>query len=142
MPEIERLRQPVPGVLNPQEMQNLREQGWILVALEWERRPGSEESAEPAAEEAPFGLQVTGDGLREEPEESAALVAMLELLVEEGPYWRIAEELNRGGHRTRRGGKWSPVSVFEMLPRLIEAAPHIFASAEWQRRRHPPARRG
>ena len=138
MPKTERMRQPISGPLNPQEMQTLREQGWSLVALEWERMaPEEQERAE-----APFGLRVAGGGLQEDPQEAEALVAMLELLVEEGPYWRIAQELNQRGHRTRRGAKWSPVSVFEMLPRLIEAAPRIFSSSEWQRRRPAPVRRG
>lgn len=140
MPKTEHMRQPISGPLNPEEMQNLRQQGWTLVALEWERSAPEEKI--PERMEAPFGLQVEGDGLQEDPQETEALIAMLELLVEEGPYWRIAEELNRLGHRTRRGAKWSPVSVFEMLPRLIEVAPRIFSSGEWRRRRQAPARHG
>ena len=142
MPKMQRMRQPVSGPLNPQDMQKLRQQGWTLVTLEWERAAPEEEASEAALAEAPFGLQVAGAGLQEDPQEAEALVAMLELLVEEGPYWRIAEEMNRRGHRTRRGAKWSPVSVFEMLPRLIEVAPRIFSSAQWQRRKQAPVERG
>jgi hypothetical protein len=60
---------------------------------------------------------------------------MMELTVQEGPYTRIAEELNRKGFRTRQGTRWNPVSVFQMLPRLIEVGPKIFATDEWQRRK-------
>jgi hypothetical protein len=41
----------------------------------------------------------------------------MELVVQEGSYARIADEINRRGFRTRQGAEWSPVSVFEMLPR-------------------------
>ena len=48
---------------------------------------------------------------------------------------QVAEELNRRGFRTRTGGKWSPVSVFQMLPRLIEIGPRLFSTEEWHQRR-------
>jgi hypothetical protein len=130
---VERVRQPISEPFKPEDMQALREQGWTLVAMEWEREVS--ETAEQAAAEVPFGLQVARGALQENSSETETLVDMLELMIDEGPYWRIADELNRRGHRTRRGGRWSPVSVFEMLPRLIEMAPRIFSSAEWQRRR-------
>jgi hypothetical protein len=31
--------------------------------------------------------------------------------------------------------RWTPVSVFQMLPRLIEVGPKIFSTREWQERR-------
>lgn len=137
MSKIEHLRQPISGPLNAQEMENLRSQGWTMVAVEWQREVSAEERAEA---EVPFGLQVSGGALHEDAAETTALVDMLELIIDEGPYWRVAEELNRRGRRTRRGTKWSPVSVFEMLPRLIEVAPRIFSSAEWQRRKQAAPR--
>jgi len=60
---------------------------------------------------------------------------MMELTIQDGPYSAIAEELNRRGYRTRQGTPWTPVSVFQMLPRLIEVGPRIFAREEWQQRR-------
>ncbi len=60
---------------------------------------------------------------------------MMELTVQDGPYSVIADELNRRGHRTREGFRWTPISVFQMLPRLIEVGPKIFATREWQQRR-------
>ena len=138
MPKMQRMRQPISGPVKPETLQTLRDQGWNLVAMEWEREVTEEEAA--AAAEVPFGLQVASGALHENTAETTALVDMLELMIDEGPYWRIAEELNRRGHRTRRGTKWGPVSVFEMLPRLIELAPRIFSSAEWQRRRQAPTK--
>jgi len=82
------------------------------------------------------------DRLEEDPEESVALAAMMELLIEEGPYYRVADELNRRGFRTRKGSKWSPVSVFQMLPRLIEVGPRLFSSDKWYQRREKNLRMG
>jgi hypothetical protein len=91
----------------------------------------------PEAEEVPFGLQVSKDSaeLEVNPTEREALFTMMELTVQEGPYSRVAEELNSRGFRTRSGAKWTPVSVFQMLPRLIEVGPRIFSTEEWQARR-------
>ena len=55
--------------------------------------------------------------------------------MQDGPYSAIAEELNQRGYRTREGMKWTAVSVFQMLPRLIEVGPKIFSTREWQERR-------
>ena len=92
---------------------------------------------ERRAEEVPFGLQISSNAqsLEENPTEQEILRLMMELTVQDGPYWAIAEELNRRGYRTRQGMRWTAVSVFQMLPRLIEVGPKIFATREWQERR-------
>ena len=140
MPRTERMRQPISGSVKPEDVQSMRNQGWTLVAMEWERQVSEEEVAQQAATEVPFGLQVAHGALHENAGETETMVDMLELVIDEGPYWRIAEELNRRGHRTRRGSKWGPVAVFEMLPRLIEVAPRIFSSVQWQQRRRTPSK--
>jgi hypothetical protein len=66
----------------------------------------------------------------------------MELIVQEGSYAHIADEINRRGLRTREGEKWTPLSVFEMLPRLIEVGPQLFQSAEWRNRRQHIAKNG
>lgn len=140
MKKTERVRQVVPGVVSDSEIKEQVEKGWKLVALEWEREIEAEEEKLPV--EVPFGLRVSPDTqrLEEDPDEREALVQMMELIVQEGSYSKIAQELNRRGFRTREGEKWTPISVFEMLPRLIEVGPHLFRSAEWERRRQPVAR--
>jgi hypothetical protein len=140
MKKTERVRQVVSGELSPDEFKRRAEEGWKLVAMEWEREvePSETVTAEaPLPAPVPFGLQVEAASgrLEENPAERELLFQMMELIVEEGSYARIAEEINRRGFRTRQGTKWSPVSVFEMLPRLIEVGPHVFQSAEWQKRR-------
>jgi hypothetical protein len=133
--KTERVRQEVSGSLEAVDLKQQTEKGWKLVALEWEREVETTEESLPA--EIPFGLRISPETrrLEENPTEREILVQLMELIVQEGSYARIADEINRRGFRTRQGTKWSPVSVFEMLPRLIEVGPHVFQSAEWQKRR-------
>ena len=141
MAKVERMRQEMPQSIDANEFARKAEQGWKLVAVEWEREvPESEQAAR--AEEIPFGLQISNDAAHLEinPTEQEILFLMMELTVQDGPYSVIADELNRRGFRTREGFKWSPVSVFQMLPRLIEVGPRIFASHEWQQRRAASSR--
>lgn len=135
MKKTERIRQIISAPLQPADLQQQAEQGWKLVALEWERE--IETADAPLPGEIPFGLQISADAkrLEESPAERELLFLLMELMVEEGSYVRIAEEINRRGFRTRQGDPWTPISVFEMLPRLIEVGPHVFQSSEWQKRR-------
>jgi hypothetical protein len=105
------------------------------VAIEWEREVETSENQLPG--NVPFGLRIEPETqrLEENPEEREILVQLMELLVQEGSYARIADEINRRGYRTRQGTPWSPISVFEMLPRLIEVGPYLFRSSEWEKRR-------
>lgn len=138
MAKVERVRQVLSSPFGPDDLKSQTEQGWKIVAIEWEREvPQAAPQAAPAGEEPPFGLQVVKDSeqLEVNPTEREALFLMMELTVQEGPYSRIADELNRRGFRTRSGHQWTPVSVFQMLPRLIEVGPRIFSTEEWQERR-------
>ncbi len=130
-----RERQVLSTPLAEQEMKERAEQGWRMVAVEWEREVPVTDAV--SAESIPFGLQLSPKTALVElnPVEWQALILMMEMTVQEGPYWRIAEELNRRGFRTREGKRWTSISVFQMLPRLIEVGPRIFATDEWQKRR-------
>ena len=141
MKRTERIRQVVSGPLKFEDLKPQTEKGWQLVAIEWEREV--ETPSEPLPAEVPFGLRIVPETqrLEENPAEREILVQMMELIVQEGSYARIADEINRRGFRTRQGTKWSPVSVFEMLPRLIEVGPHVFQTSEWQKRRQQPSDR-
>jgi hypothetical protein len=146
MHRTERIRQSASGELTWNEIQKLQNQGWRLIALEWERdvpEADARASEEHDRENPPFGLRVAKDcsTLVEDRAENEALLAMMELIIQDGPYSSVAEELNRRGYRTREGLKWSPVSVFEMLPRLIDAGPRILASENWHRRKQEYQRR-
>ncbi len=138
MAKVERVRQVVSGSFGLSDLEQRTAEGWRPVAIEWEREvpAGHPLSAEPV-EGVPFGLKVAGDctRLEESPEEQEVLLTMMELTIQDGPYSGIADELNRRGYRTREGRKWTPISVFQMLPRLIEVGPRIFSTAEWKERR-------
>lgn len=134
-PRAQRERQSVQQPPDEAEVQKRAAAGWRMVAIEWERDLPPHEAA--TAEDVPFGFRLSPATatLEVEPGEWEALVLMMEMTVQEGPYWTIAEELNRKGYRTRTGGAWTPISVFQMLPRLIEIGPRIFATEDWRRRR-------
>ena len=136
MKRTERVREVVYGPLKSADLQQRSEEGWKLVAIEWEREV--ETAAGQLLAEVPFGLQIAPETqrLEQNPAEREILLQLMELIVEEGSYAHIADEINSRGFRTRQGEKWTAVSVFEMLPRLIEVGPQLFQSAEWQKRRH------
>jgi hypothetical protein len=142
MARLERIREKFTG---PVELDYLREReraGWHLVAVEWQRETEAEAEAPaptPSLDETPFGQRVSGDceRLEDNPREMEFLLSMMELIIQDGPYSAIAQELNRRGYRTRKGAEWGAVAVFNMLPRLIELTPRIFASEQWiERRKH------
>lgn len=135
MRKTERVRQVVSGPLQPDDIRQQAEKGWKLVAVEWEREVETAEDQLPA--EVPFGLRIEPETQRLEtnPAEREILFQIMELIIQEGSYARIAEEVNRRGYRTRKGEKWTSVSIFEMIPRLIEVGPHVLRSQDWQKRR-------
>jgi Recombinase len=138
MTRIERIRELVTGSVDVEYMKKKTEAGWKLVALEWRREiEGDERQEHVMVEEIPYGLRVAADcsRLEEDPEERAVLIQMMELIVQDYSVSLVATELNKKGLRTRSGTYWTPVSVFNMLPRLIEVGPRIFSSDEWEARR-------
>lgn len=138
MTKIERIREVVTGSVDLEYMRAKTEAGWKLVALEWRREiEGDEKQEHVLVEEIPYGLRVASDcsRLEDDPDERAVLIQMMELIVQDYSVSLVAAELNKKGLRTRSGSYWTPVSVFNMLPRLIEVGPRIFSSEEWEARR-------
>ncbi|MGB8259401.1 MAG: recombinase family protein [Terracidiphilus sp.] len=113
--------------------------GWQMVSIEWRReRPDAEAPSEGVfAEDVPYGLRVSADcrRLEVEPTEHQALMLMMELLVQDFSYSSIVSDLNEKGFRQRNGQPWNRISVFNMIPRLIEVGPRFFSSEEWEQRR-------
>jgi len=137
MAKVERMREVLSRPLEPEHVKQRAEAGWKLVAVEWEREVEDEKERRPVSEEVPYGLRVGDDCMHlvENPAETEVLIQMLDGIVQDYPFSKVAEELNRNGLRTRSGAKWEPVSVFNMLPRLIQVGPRIFSSEEWQARK-------
>jgi hypothetical protein len=139
MAKLERVRESVEGSLDPEYLKQRERAGWRLVGVEWERETEvpAGTAVEPHFEDPPYGVRVGGacDHLEENPQEMQFLLSMMELIIQDISLTKVAEELTRKGYRTRKGTEWGPVAVFNMLPRLIELTPRIFASEEWIERR-------
>lgn len=90
----------------------------------------------------PYGLRVAGDciHLEEHPEEKVTLLLIMDLIVDDRPLSEIAIRLNSRGLRTREGHEWTPVAIFNLLPRTVDAGPRMFTSDAWvehrQTRKH------
>lgn len=138
MSRIERVREAVSASPTLEYFAERNRAGWKLTAVEWQRETeGEEEEPRTFLEKVPYGLRVSEDclHLREDPVEKQVLVLMMDLLLRDRSFSGVADELNQQGYRTREGAKWTTVSVFNMLPRLIEMGPRIFASEEWTARK-------
>jgi len=139
MARKERVQEPIAGLVQPEYLAERIQAGWRLVGLEWER-----DAAEPAppkptgwVEEIPYGLQVSDDctQLIGDPAEIEIIVLALDMIVEDCPLSRVADELNRRGYRTRLADAWTPTALFNLLPRMIAVGPRVFNSGEWMTRR-------
>lgn len=131
---MERMREEVTELPSRERLEQMRRAGWRVAAVEWRREAHSEDAL---AEEVPYGLRLEPEGSRlvEEPGERRALVAMLELIVADMRISKVADEMNRLGFRTRNGTPWTPAAVFDLMPRLVEVGPGVFASDAWAARK-------
>jgi hypothetical protein len=139
MAHFERIRDVVSGPFSPAIMQQRMAAGWQLVSIEWRRElPDSEAPTEGAFnEDIPYGLRISDDCQRLviDPRENQVLLHMMDLVVEDFSFSSIASDLNEKGFRTRDRRRWSQISVFNMLPRLIEIGPRLFSKEDWKTRR-------
>jgi len=138
MAKVERVREVLTEPLSSDYLKKRMDEGWRPVAVEWQRESPSA-ATEPGtlASEVPYGLRISDDGksLTENPQEKQALMLIMEKVVLDSPFPEIAAELNRQGFRTRQGFNWNEATVFEMLPRLIDAGPQLLSGDEWVERR-------
>jgi len=106
--------------------------GWRLVAVEWVRE-SAEEGTFASLEDVPFGMRVAPDchHLVHDPDEERTLEAIIALMIEGKAFSVIAADLNQQGLKTRAGEPWSEIALFQLVPRIVEIAPHIFSGKEW-----------
>jgi len=141
MARKERIHEPIAGLVRPDYLEERVKAGWRLVGLEWEREAAAAVAVAPKpagwVEEIPYGLQVSDDctQLVANPAEVEIIVLALDMIVEDCPLSRVAEEVNRRGYRTRLGDPWTPAALFNLLPRMIAVGPRVFNSEEWVTRR-------
>ena len=109
------------------------------MSIEWRRElPDSESPTQGAfAEDIPYGLRISDDCQRLEvdPMENKILLLMMDLLAQDFSYSSIVSDLNEKGYRMRDGSRWSRVSVFNMMPRLIAVGPRLFSTEAWKTQR-------
>ncbi len=139
---VQRSREILSGPLTAADLDRKASEGWKPVAVIWERQVdyAPEDASPPLADitqPVPYGLKISEDcmALEQDIQEREALMIMLEMIIQDKPLSETAEELNRRGFRTRANLKWTPGSVFDMLPRLIEVGPRVFNTEEWVVRR-------
>jgi hypothetical protein len=141
MAHFERIRDVISGPFSPDVIKQRTAAGWQLVSIEWRRElPDAEAPTEGAfSEDIPYGLRISDDcqRLEIEPTENQALMLMMDLLGQDFSYAHIVSDLNEKGFRTREGKPWSRVAVFNMMPRLIEVGPRLFASEDWKTHQKP-----
>jgi Recombinase len=138
MPKLQHIREILSGPLTGGYLESKTSEGWKAVAVIWEREvPDDAPPIADIAQPVPYGLKIAEDcvALEQDMQEREALLVMLEMIVQDKPLREIAEELNRRGFQTRLNSKWTPGSVFDMLPRLIEVGPRVFSTQEWAMRR-------
>jgi hypothetical protein len=137
MAYFERTRDILNGPLTNDLLRQRADAGWQVASIEWRRELPGNAPIESKVEDIPYGLRISEDCLRLEidPEENRILMEMMELLVQDFPFTSVASDLNERGCRTREGKRWTAVSVFNMLPRLVEAGPTMFPTEEWESRR-------
>ena len=138
MARTERMREVLAGPLTTSDLERRAKEGWSAVAVIWERRVSGDQPSPPKiTEPVPYGLKISEDclSLEEDMHERDALLAIMEMIIQDKPLPEVAESLNQRGFRTRQRLNWTPGSVFDMLPRLIEVGPRVFTSEEWIVRR-------
>lgn len=132
---FERMRDVVSEPFSPEIVRQRTAAGWRMVAIEWRRElPDAEIPASSGFDEdVPYGLRVSADCSRLEPDpvEHRVLMLMMEMLADDRSYAEIVAALNVKGFRMRDGRPWNRVAVFKMVPRLIEVGPRFFSSEEW-----------
>ncbi len=131
-----RVREVVWEPPSPHYLMEKARKGWSLVALEWEREMDADEARSIGLDcDVPYGLKIAVNSLtlEENGEERIVLTEMLRLLVKDDVgFSSVARALNEKGFRMRDGKEWTQSAVFEMLPRLVEVAPTILSSDEWE----------
>jgi Recombinase len=141
MPRLQHAREVLSNPLTAADLDRKARQGWKPVAVIWEREIDDQAGDQPQladiTQPVPYGLKIAEDctTLEQDVQEREALIVMLEMIIQEKSLSATAEELNRRGFRTRHNHNWTPGSVFDMLPRLIEVGPRVFSTEEWVVRR-------
>jgi hypothetical protein len=143
MPHPWRFRETLAGPLTPALIEERAAEGWRAEKVDWVREGAPPEAPPSYSVQPPYGLNLprSGDQLQENEREVEVMYVILEGLVQDSSLSQIAHDLAKRGHTTRSGFKWTPGEVFDLLPRIIEYSPRLFASPAWHERRAEVLRR-
>jgi Recombinase len=135
--EMRELRDEIEGPVSLDYFHKRTVEGWKLKAVEWERADEAAANEPKEKLNAPYGIEVVPDTARLQPktDEVEVLKTILEMIVVEKGVSQIADDLNGRGFTMRGGKPWNSSAVFNLLPRLIEAAPDILKRDDWHERR-------
>ena len=127
-------REPLNHLPDADYVSQRADEGWRLAAVEWEREVEVQSLPVRPSMEVPYGLRVSADcrHLEEDSSEISVLSEIMELLLLDYSLSRIADEMNARGYRMRDQAKWDPVSIFNLLPRIVEVGPRIFSDDDWR----------
>jgi hypothetical protein len=136
MAVYERIKDVISAPFSAERISERQSAGWQMISIEWRRElPASETPVkEERSDEIPYGLRISDDCSRLEVDsyENAVLMQMMDLLGQDFSYARIVSDLNERGLHMRDGSSWNRVAVFNMMPRLIEVGPRLFADDRWK----------
>ena len=136
MGQVERVREELSAPVSLDYLKRKAELGWRPVAIIWERDIGRAEGLAPIMDlDVPYGLKVSTDcsHLEENTEERKVLMLTMELIVQDHPLSRIADELNRQGFRTRAGFR---IIGLPTPPRTIMRRDLMVLIAGWRYETH------
>ena len=133
MTSQERWREPITEVPSAEAAKSRMADGWKPVAIEWERTVHEAREASAGTRPIPYGLRISPDcrHLEVDPTEKKVVEIIVAMIAGDHPLSKIAEELNGRGYTMREGTPWNQVSIFRLLPRVIEVGPEILSRDEW-----------
>ena len=107
------------------------DQGWRPVAIEWVRDAPKTGASDHRP--IPYGLRVSPDcaHLEIDPVEREVMSLIIAMIAGDHPLSKIAAELNRRELRPRQGSGWTQITLFKLLPRVVEFGPEILSAEEW-----------
>ena len=128
----ERWREPVSTLPTEGLVKAKEKEGWHLVAVEWSRSSNRAPEDSPLRP-IPYGLRISSDcsHLEVDPVEREVISLIVAMIAGDHPLSKIAEELNERGFQTRQASPWTQVSIFKLLPRVVEFGPEVLSADEW-----------
>ena len=127
----ERWREPIATIPSEDVLDAKAKQGWRPAAIEWVR--DAPKSVDSDRRPIAYGLRISPDcaHLELDPIECEVMSLIVAMIAGDHPLSKIAAELNERELRPRQGSDWTQVTLFKLLPRIVEFGPEILSAEEW-----------